>query len=142
MNHPTSLSMSYKGHMRRAVNDMDLFNPTFTPYDIRPGMTPEEAQDIIRTLADGMHSVPYALAVQLFSIAQWDMRGMWIPVSYVGLTIEASIRRAQLKNVVYDQDSVYITSQTEWGNVLSDILSEKTQNMKIITETGEKPGEI
>jgi hypothetical protein len=121
---------------------MDLFNPSFTVSYVRPDMTPEEAQDVIRTLVDGMHSIPYWLAVQLFSIAQWDMRGTWIPISYVGLTIEESIRRAQLKNVVYDQDLVYITAQTEWGNVLSDILSEKTQNMKIITETRENPGEI
>ncbi|MCF7753359.1 hypothetical protein KQ941_02810 [Paenibacillus xylanexedens] len=119
---------------------MDLFNPSFNPSDIPTQMPVQAARDILISLSDGMQSVPYETARELFSIAQWDMKGSWIPHSYIGLTIEESIRRAQLKNVVYDQDLVFIVTPSDDSTLLTNILAEKTQNMKIISETGENLG--
>lgn len=121
---------------------MDLFNLSFNPSDIPTQMPAQAARDILISLADGMQSVPYVTARELFTIAQWDMKGSWIPHSYIGLTIEESIRRAQLKNVVYDQDLVFIVTPSDDSTLLTNILAEKTQNIQITTETGEKPGEI
>lgn len=118
---------------------MDLFNPLNILY---PDMTMERAREMLEQYAMIGAQVPYIIAKQLFVIAEWDMTGAWIPHSYIGLTIEESIRRAQLRNVVYDQDLIYIVTPSDDSILLTNILAEKTQNMKIITETGEKPGEI
>jgi len=116
------------------VNDMDVYTIMNGTYTVPPDMPVQAARDIITSLVDGMQSVPYIVAVQLFYIAQWEMVGTWIPITYIGMSIEESIRKAQLKNVVHDQDLVYIVTPTTDSVLLNNILSEKIQNIQITTE--------
>lgn len=116
------------------MNDMDVYTIMNGTYTVPPDMPVQAARDIITSLVDGMQSVPYIVAVQLFYIAQWEMVGTWIPITYIGMSIEESIRKAQLKNVVHDQDLVYIVTPTTDSVLLNNILSEKIQNIQITTE--------